>query len=343
MKYNLCLALFILIAITGCSKKATVKPVVKDTTTYHLDGDVNKLYYNNPNGVNIVVLGDGFIKADLNKGGNFDTQVKNVVDYLFTVAPFKQNKQNFNVYTVYAESQNRGATNGYTVGNQTKFSSYFDKNITRLLIDGNMDTTNKYVNKAVSIDKAHLIVMVVNDKTYGGSGGQVAVVSTNELSKYIMVHEIGHTFAGLADEYVEEDIANDYPLSYLPNFPNVDDTFDPGKIKWAHFLDKSAYNGIVSAYEGGYFRQNGVYRPEQTSVMLALNVLSYNAPSREAIARRIDQIIGVTFDFNKFLTDDAISIQPVILTTINPGLGLPKHDFLHMKERLLELRGPQKQ
>jgi hypothetical protein len=99
MKFRLTLFLVYLGSVTflSCHKKSVQEmPKPKpDTKVYHADGEVKRLLYNDPQGVNLVILGDAFIKDDLDTGGYYDTQVKALVDYFFSVAPYKQNKQHF--------------------------------------------------------------------------------------------------------------------------------------------------------------------------------------------------------------------------------------------------------
>lgn len=331
-KYSLVLSLLcILFALSSCHKNKpdTIKPI-----DYYKDGDVSKLYYNNTAGVNIVLLGDGFTKADLEKGGNYSSLAKKLIDYLFTVAPFSQNKQNFNAYVVYAQSAQSGSHTGYNpTDTSTKFNTYFDTQIPRLLAVGNYEEVYKYVQYAVPLEKANLIILMVNTQTYGGSGGPMAVLSLHETSKYIMVHEIGHTFGHLGDEYVDTVDSGSYSVSEVPYLPNIDITNDPNKIKWAHFLTIPAYQGVVGGYEGAYFRPTGLYRPEDRSIMTDLGTLNYNAPSREAIARQIDTILNIPFDFNAFIKADAASIQPTFVA-VNPNIPLPMHDFVGLKDRI---------
>jgi len=340
MRHGYLFLFFLAVLLLSCHKKDGVRPVTKPgpALIYHQDGEVKQLLYNDPNGVNIVVLGDAFIKDDLDTGGYYDQQVKNTIDFLFSVAPFKQNKQHFNIYVVYAESNNRGAASIYPIDiTRTKFTSYFDANVTRLLIVGNPDMADTYIKKAVPLEQAHLVLVLVNDPRYGGSGGYYSTTSVNPDSKYIMIHEIGHSFGGLTDEYIDEELAASTTRAGATIYPNTDTTNDPKKIKWAHFLDQNAYKGTVSEFQGGYYFATGVYRPEQGSIMQAFNFINYNAPSREAIVRKIDTIIHIPFNFNEFLKTDSASARPV------PALGLANgpvrlqpisHDFIGGMDRM---------
>lgn len=335
MKNALLLGASILVLLCSC-KKNNPKPVpLPVPAVYHKNGEVNKLYYNSENAVNIVVLGDGFIKEDLVAGGAFDTKAKDLVDYLFTVAPFSQNKQYFNTYLVYSESQSRGASKGFQSGNaKTKFSSYFSLQTDRLLVTGNYDSCYTYVQKALPLNKVNLVVLLVNDETYGGSGGSIAVVSAHPLSRYVMVHETGHTFAGLGDEYIDPAIADNYPLNMVPFLPNVDNTNNPDQVKWKNFYSYPAYNSYVSAYQGAYYRANGLFRPELQSTMSNLNYLNFNGPSREAIVKRIRQITQQPFDAAAFFREDGLYIKPIIAQSgLNPAM-IP-NDFIGIRNNVL--------
>ncbi|MGJ7031021.1 M64 family metallopeptidase [Niabella hirudinis] len=277
---------------------------------FHLNGDVNRLSYVGENAVNLVILGDGFVTEDLKKDGYFDSKAKELVEYLFTVAPFKQYRKYFNVYIVYAVSANRGAAQGNMVPGRTTFGSYFYGPTDRLLVTGSYDSCMVYARKAVPANKEHIVLLVVNEDQYGGSGGSVAVASTNKYSKYVAVHEIGHSFAALGDEYIEEAVANNYPLSRLPYMANIDDKNDLNTVKWKHFFKYPVYNGKISAFNGAYYREN-LYRPEQTSLMRDLNTISFNGPSREAIVKKICATVGVPYDQEAFFAEDAVNVNPI--------------------------------
>lgn len=338
-RYISFIALIGIITLQSCSKEDPIEPI--PLPIYHEDGEVFKMMLNRSNGVNIVFLGDGFTKEDLKKDGKYDAKVKELTDFLFEIEPFKQYKNYFNVYQVYAESKIKGAANTYTP-DRTKFDAHFGNGNGRDLLTGNYDAAYKYAMKAVPVTDIRLLVMLVNDDRYAATGGAIATISTDKWSKYSFLHEVGHSFAGLADEYVEEPTAVNFPLDMLHYFPNVDNTSDLTKIKWAHLIEQKGYSSQVGAFEGGYYREHGVFRPEETSIMRDINVARFNAPSREAIVRTIFSIIPLNFDLNTFIREDAKNLQPVVTRTeqrIPPLLN----DFIGMKQKVTNLHNLRQQ
>jgi hypothetical protein len=334
VKRYICLISFIgILLLQSCSKMDFAEP--EPIPIYHLDGDVNKLMFNRPDGVNIVVLGDGFTKEELIENGKYDAKVKEMTDFLFTIEPFKQYKDHFNIYQIYAESQVSGAADTYTP-QRTKFDAYFEAISARTLVPGNYEACYLYAEKAVPRAEIGLLVLLVNDDRYAGTGGQIATISTNVSSPILLVHETGHSFAGLADEYIDEAIAEFYPLDALPNLPNVDNTSDLTKVKWAHFLERNCYCPQVGAFEGAYYRTFGIFRPEVNSIMRDVNFLRFNAPSREAIVQTINARMGVPFDRDKFFKDDKKNLPTGSERSV---IKLPplQHDFMDMKKRTLQL------
>ena len=335
MKRYICLISFIaVLLLQSCSKTDFVEP--EPIPIYHQDGDVNELMFNRIDGVNIIILGDAFTKEDLIENGKYDAKVKEMTDYLFTIEPFKQYKDHFNIYQIYAESQVSGAADTYTP-QRTKFDAYFETLTSRSLVPGNYEACYLYAEKAVPLAQISLLVLLVNDDRYAGtSTGGIATVSTNVASPIVFVHEAGHTFAGLADEYEEDAIAEFFPLDVLPFLPNVDNTPDLSKIKWSHFLERNCYCPQVGAFEGGYYRTYGVFRPEVTSIMRDVNFLRFNAPSREAIVQTINARMGVPFDRDKFFKDDKKNLPTGPERSM---IKLPPlhHDFIDMKKRTLQL------
>lgn len=197
-----------------------------DFTEYDWDGDVVTLQESYGSALDIVIMGDGFIKEDFDDG-TYDSVMRDVYQEFFSVEPFASIEDCFNVFYVKAPSpqrldaRNTGANGAENSGNITKFSVEFTPNSTS--IDGNNDLAREYARKAFSSNaderiKNALIIVVANQRCHAGTchmqiynntdygrGSSVAYVTLG--SSYAdMVgaihHEAGgHGFGKLGDEY----------------------------------------------------------------------------------------------------------------------------------------------
>jgi len=268
------------------------------------DGTVKILIKSSkPSPANIVFLGDGFIVEDNVDGGFFDSKVAELYNYIFSIQPFAEYQEYFSVYKIYADSVNREAKKnpGDSTPNTAFNSTYNYLGIDRLLVAQNTSKVSKYANLATP--NPHIIIIIVNDVKYGGSGGEIVVTSINERAKEIVIHELGHLFM-LADEYVDEEYrqAAGITLAHASTQPNVDVTNNLSEIKWKHFIGLSGY--YDTAWEGGYYFASGVWRPTEHSVMESFTVMEFNAISRETITKMIIHNAGETYSLEDFLNRD---------------------------------------
>lgn len=183
------------------------------------------------NHVDIVILGDGYTASEMEK---FHKDVKTLTDELFTVEPFKSRKADFNVSAVETPSATSGVNKPHPgVFSRTPLSmSYgaFDSERYALSFD---NRTLRDVAATVPYD---YMFILINERTYGGGGIfnlYSTVAADNKFSRYIFVHEFGHCFAALADEYYTSDVAYETPaITVEPWEPNVTALLDPAKLKW---------------------------------------------------------------------------------------------------------------
>jgi hypothetical protein len=186
---------------------------------------------NPANHVDIVILGDGYTAAEMSK---FHQDVATLTDELFTVEPFRSRKADFNVRAVETPSASSGVNKPHPgVFNRTPLSmSYgaFDSERYALSYD---NRTIRDVAASVPYD---YMFILINERTYGGGGIfnlYSTVAADNKFSRYIFVHEFGHSFAALADEYYTSDVAYQSPeITVEPWEPNVTALFDPTNLKW---------------------------------------------------------------------------------------------------------------
>jgi hypothetical protein len=183
------------------------------------------------NHVDIVILGDGYTADEMVK---FHNDVATLTDELFTVEPFKSRKTDFNVRAVETPSASSGVNKPHPgVFNRTPLSmSYgaFDSERYALSYD---NRTIRDVAASVPYD---YMFILINERTYGGGGIfnlYSTVAADNKFSRYIFVHEFGHSFAALADEYYTSDVSYQSPeITVEPWEPNVTALFEPANLKW---------------------------------------------------------------------------------------------------------------
>lgn len=276
-------------------------------------------------GVPLVILGDGFTKADINSG-TFAAAARKAYDYFFSVEPITSLREYFDVWSISAISSSN-SFNG-----STRFGSTFAGG-TR--INGNDGVAVRYASRVVPSNKTNdmLIIIVMNSTRYAGTcylhyvdygsnrvlAYSVAYVPMSEQSgmtfEDVIHHEAcGHGLGKLADEYtgngtIPTSKANELGVFQRAGaYVNVDLHSDVSSTLWADYAADSRFGyENLDAYQGGYTYNYGVYRPSQTSIMVS-NKGIFNAPSRAQIYKRVMGIANDwnwTFDYEGFVSFDA--------------------------------------
>ena len=209
--------------------------------------------------VDIVILGDGY--NELEKTSFFE-DAKRATDFLFSVSPYKESKSSFNVRSVFVPSLQSGITSPHDgIWKNTIYSSSYNSgNIERRIDIKN----NVSLHDAASIVPYDFIIVITNSNRYGGIGiyHSYSIAAINSVwAKYLVVHEFGHNFAGLADEYFTfASCSTDEQTE--PWEPNV--TADTVNLKWKYRVssktpvpttwNKKRYEEFDQAFAEGYFQ-----------------------------------------------------------------------------------------
>ena len=240
--------------------------------------------------LNLVMLSEGYTAAELS-ANKFKTDATTISNALLNTEPFKSYRPFFNVYGIAVASAQSGADQGAAGGLRSTYfnASFYSPPLDRLLV---IDSTG--YSRATSllntfVPEHDIVLVIVNDSKYGGSGGTYAVTSTNGNAAEIAIHEIGHSFAGLGDEY-------DYAGSTPTETPNTTRQTQRTLIKWNHWIntttpiatpETSTYgNGLVGLFQGAAYSTTGWYRPTLDSKMNSLGTPFY-AVNEEAIVLSI--------------------------------------------------------
>ena len=250
---------------------------------------------NPKNKVDLVILAEGYTNSEMEK---FINDAKRVTSYLFNAEPFKSGKKSFNVTAVLTPSNESGTdVPGENIYKNTRFnSSFYTFDISRYLTISDM----KPIYDAAAVVPYDFIYVLVNTKRYGGGGFYNFVTvctADNQLTKEVFVHEFGHGFAGLGDEYYNSEVAyeNFYNLEVEPWEPNLTTLVNFGK-KWKSKVSDSIpiptprnekYKNSVGVFEGGGYMSKGIYSPFIDCRMKSNNAKSFCPVCQDAIKRVI--------------------------------------------------------
>lgn len=207
----------------------------------------SKLVDNGPSDkkVDLLIIGDGYAKADMQK---FRDDAKHYSDVLFGTSPFKERKKDFNVWVIETESNESGIDKpGKNIWKENVLGSMYDTFGSARYVLTEENRTLRDIAGSVPYD---VITILINDDRYGGGGiyNLYTTCYTKSDKKglewqmdYVYVHELGHCFAGLGDEYYTSSVSyNDFYQSGVePWEPNLTALLDPEHLKWKAFVDPS--------------------------------------------------------------------------------------------------------
>jgi hypothetical protein len=188
--------------------------------------------------VDFLILGDGYTAAEQPKCEN---DARRLTDILFATSPFKERRRDFNVWLMCPAAAESGISRPSTgVYRRNPAGSTYDAFRSERYI---LTFDNHAFRELAQHAPYEFVEILTNTQTYGGGGifGLYSTVAADSLwAPYVFVHEFGHHFAALADEYYTSDVA------YLPAAdriepwePNVTALLDPDTLKWKNLVEAS--------------------------------------------------------------------------------------------------------
>ena len=238
--------------------------------------------------VDLLILGDGYAATEMEK---FRADARRLTDAIFAVEPFKRHRGDFNVRAIGLPSPASGVTDPRT-GAWRK---------TPLGLTYNAFDSERYVltfeDKAIREVAAQApydtLILLANGRKYGGGGifnlWNTAAADSAE-SAYLVIHEFGHSFAGLGDEYYTSQVAyQDFnPPGTEPWEPNVTALLDPEHLKWKDLVsegtplptpwNQETYDKTILAYEAKRREIRARNAPEEEMEALFNEIRQKTAP-----------------------------------------------------------------
>lgn len=287
-----------------------------ESSDYSMDGEVVTLQKATVGkGIDLVFMGDQYVDTMMVAGGIYEQDMTASMEYFFNIEPYKTLRDRFNVYYVKVVSKN----------------GYDGPESHRLGYDN--DLVFDYARRIPGVDMDNVTITVIwgnpnfsfvesGETAMFDSGASIAYIGQGGPSRIICHEAGGHGFAKLLDEYIyagyednhtqhgaEESFKEWIKTAYHDRGwgMNVSATDDPELVPWAHFLKDERYKDEVGVYQGAWYWPEELWRSTDNSVMKESGYLWFNAPSREAIYKRVMQLSegdSWTYDYETFVAFD---------------------------------------
>lgn len=245
-----------------------------DTLLYN--GDCDKK-------VDLLFVAEGYTKEEMDK---FRKDAAKFMGYLFKMKPYKSRKNDFNIWAVEAESEESGTDFPHLNiwKNTAANSSFYTFRTARYLTAPNQTDICKLASNA----PYDALYVIVNTDTYGGGGiynFYGLSMSNHKYEAEVFVHEFGHSFAGLGDEYYDSETSYEdfYNIKNEPWEPNITTKVNFSE-KWE---DMVGVDG-VGLFEGGGYMAKGIFRPREDCRMKTNTAKDFCPVCQRAINRMID-------------------------------------------------------
>lgn len=189
--------------------------------------------------VDFLILGDGYTANEAKK---FERDARRLTETLFATSPFKENRKSFNVWAISPPAAESGVSRPSTgIYRDSPIGATYDAFGSERYV---LTFDNRSLRRAAQFAPYEFIEVLVNNRTYGGGGIfnlYSTVAADNAFANYVFVHEFGHHFAALADEYYTSSVAYAPAADRVePWEPNVTALLDVTALKWRHLVSPFA-------------------------------------------------------------------------------------------------------
>lgn len=248
--------------------------------------------------IDVAIMAEGYTEDEMEK---FYADAQKACNAIFNHSPFKENIEKFNVVAVATPSIDSGVSiPREKLWKRTAVSSHFDTFYSDRYLTSS--SVNDIHDLLAGIPYEHIIILA-NTDTYGGGGifnSFTLTTAHHSMFEPVVVHEFGHSFGGLADEYAYTDAPSPlYPYDVEPWEQNITTLVD-FKSKWEDILpadvkvptevsdESSASCTHLGVYQGAGYSLKGIYRPSPDCRMRTNEAQAFCPVCQRSLQRLID-------------------------------------------------------
>ncbi len=218
--------------------------------------------------VDLLLIGDGYTEAEM---GKFEATARELTKKFFETSPFDRRRTDFNVWALAPPSRQSGISRPSTgTYRDSPVGARYDAFRSERYV---LTYDNKAFRRIASSAPYDAVEILVNNETYGGGGiyGLYSTAAANSAwAAYLFIHEFGHHFAGLADEYYTSSVAYEFSGEITePHEPNVTALLDPDNLKWNHRV--SADTALPTQWPKEKYEKHAVAYQEKRKKLRAEN------------------------------------------------------------------------
>ncbi len=238
--------------------------------------------------LDLLFVGEGYTAGELDR---FRSDLEHFGELLLAAQPYAAHRELINLRGAVRPSLEPGADEpSRGIWKRTAVGASFDSLGSERYL---LTEDNRSLREIASAAPYDALVIMVNHERYGGGGiyGSFATFTTrNQWSGYVLVHELGHSFVGLADEYYTSSVAyNDfYPRGVEPVEPNITALLDPATLKWRDLVTPGS--PLPTPWEKAEFDQLDLaYQQRRQELNDRIAAASRGGAPREEVAALEDQ------------------------------------------------------
>ncbi|HZE68399.1 MAG TPA: IgA Peptidase M64 [Pyrinomonadaceae bacterium] len=291
--------------------------------------------------VDFVILGDGYTAGDSKK---FEADARRLTEVLFATSPFKEHRKNFNVWALCPPAGESGISRPSTgIYRDSPLGATYDAFGSERYV---LTFDNRAVRKVAQFAPYEFIEILANNRTYGGGGIfnlYSTVAADNAFANYVFVHEFGHHFAGLADEYYTSSVAYAPATERVePWEPNATALLDPANLKWKDLVspdtpiptpwNKEAFENYSREIQKRRAQLRKDKRPESEMEALFREELEHEQGmfARERYAGKVGAFEGAMYEARNYYRPE---IDCIMFTRANHFCAICRRAI----ERIIEL------